>query len=139
MISLIIRTRGSNRNCPAALWPEFRFDSPRLGLGKRTTALDIPIAAAIQELRDQIRECVLEGKDKDIVFTPTGIEVELSVTFKAEATAKGGFKLLALLDLSAEAKAARESLHKIKLSLSVADRNGEPLKIKSDQTRSDLG
>jgi Trypsin-co-occurring domain 2 len=100
--------------------------------------LDIPIAAAIEQLRDQLRECILEGQNEDIVFTPTGIDVELSVTFKAEATAKGGFKLLALLDLSAEAKAGRESQHKIKLSLSVTDKNGEPLKIRSETLRHDL-
>jgi len=102
------------------------------------TKLEIPIADAIQQLRDQLREAVLEGKDKDIVFTPDGIDLELSVSFKAEATAKGGFKLLAFLDLSAEAKASRESLHKIKLSLSVADKNGEPLKIRSNAARTDL-
>jgi hypothetical protein len=94
--------------------------------------MEIPIAVAIQELRDQLREAILEGRDKDIVFTPNGIDVELSLTFKTEAAAKGGFKLLALLDLSAETKASRESLHKIKLSLSVADRNGEALKMRSD-------
>jgi hypothetical protein len=94
--------------------------------------LQIPIADAIQQLRDQLREAILEGRDKDIVFTPNGIDVELSVAFKAEATAKGGFKLLAFLDLSAEAQASRESLHKIKLSLAVADKNGQPLKMRSD-------
>jgi len=94
--------------------------------------MQIPIADAIQQLRDQLREAILEGKDKDIVFTPNGIDVELSVSFKAEATAKGGVKLLAFLDLSAEGQASRESLHKIKLSLSVADKNGQPLKIRSD-------
>lgn len=81
---------------------------------------------------------MLEGKDKDIVFTPNGVDLELSVSFKAEATAKGGVKLLAFLDLSAEAKASRESLHKVKLSLSVADKNGAPLKIRSDVVRADL-
>jgi hypothetical protein len=100
--------------------------------------LDIPIAAAIEQLCEQLRECILEGKDKDIVFTPTSVDVELSVNFKAEATTKGGFKLLAFLDLGVEAKAGRESQHKIKLSLSVTDRNGEPLKIRSETLRSDL-
>jgi Trypsin-co-occurring domain 2 len=94
--------------------------------------MQIPIAVAIEQLRDQLREAILEGRDKDIVFTPNGIDVELSVAFKAEASAKGGFRLLAFLDLSAETQASRESLHKIKLSLSVADKDGQPLKIRSD-------
>jgi hypothetical protein len=94
--------------------------------------MQIPIAMAIEQLRDQLREAILEGRDKDVVFTPNGIEVELSLGFKTEATAKGGFKLLAFVDVSAEAKASRESLHKIKLSLSVADKNGQPVRIRSD-------
>jgi Trypsin-co-occurring domain 2 len=94
--------------------------------------MQIPLADAIQQLRDELRKAILEGQDKDIVFTPNGIDIELSVSFKAEATAKGSFKLLAFLDLSAEAQASRESLHKIKLSLSVADKNGRPIKVRSD-------
>jgi hypothetical protein len=94
--------------------------------------VQIPITTAIEQLRDQLREAILEGKDKDVVFTPQGIDIELSVAFKAEVAAKGGLKLLAFLDLSAETKASRESLHKIKLSLSVADKNGQTLKLRSD-------
>ncbi len=94
--------------------------------------MQIPIASAIDQLRDQLREAILEKKDRDIVFTPNSIELELSVTFKAEATAKGGLALLAFLNLSAEAQTSGESLHKIKLSLSVADKNGNTVKIRSD-------
>jgi hypothetical protein len=102
--------------------------------------MQIPLSDAIQQLRDELREAILEGKDKDIVFTPNGIDVftpngidiELGVSFSAEAKAGGGFKLLAFLDLSAEAKVNRESQHKIKLSLSVADKNGQPIKVRSD-------
>jgi hypothetical protein len=100
--------------------------------------MDIPISEAIQQLRSELREAVLEGKDQDIVFTPNGVEIELGVNFKAEAKAGGGFKLFALLDLSAEGKLGRESHHKIKLSLTVADRDGKPLKVRSDTVPGDL-
>jgi hypothetical protein len=46
----------------------------------------IPLSDAIQQLRDQLREAVIEGADKDIVFTPNSIDIELAVTFKAEAS-----------------------------------------------------
>jgi hypothetical protein len=46
--------------------------------------------------------------------------------------------LLAFLDLSGEAKASRASEHKIKLSLSVADKNGQPIKVRSDGVRKGL-
>jgi hypothetical protein len=94
--------------------------------------MQIPISDAIQQLRDEPRGAILEGKDQDIVFTPNGIELELGVNFSAEAKAGGGVKLLTFLDLSAEAKASRENQHKIKLSLTVADKNGQPIKALSD-------
>ena len=95
--------------------------------------MQIPLADAIQELRDQLREAILEGKDQDIVFTPSGIDLELAINFTAEAKAGGGIKVLALLDLSADANASRESQHKIKLSLTVADKDGQPIKVRSDK------
>lgn len=100
--------------------------------------MQIPLSDAIQQLRDELRKSILEGKDQDIVFTPNSIDVELSVNFSVEAKAGGGFKLLAFLDVSAEAKTGRESQHKIKLSLSVADSNGQPIKVRSDAVRKGL-
>ncbi len=94
--------------------------------------MQVPIAVAIQQLRDELREAILEGKDKDIVFTPNSIDLELGITFATEAKAGGGFKLLTFLDLSTEAKASRESQHKVKLSLSVADNSGQPIKVRLD-------
>jgi len=94
--------------------------------------MQIPLADAIQQLRDQLREAVIEGRGQDIVFTPNGIDLELGITFSAEAKAGGGFKLLAFLDLSAQAKAGHVSQHKIKLSLAVADKNGQPIKVLSN-------
>jgi hypothetical protein len=93
--------------------------------------MQVKLADAIQQLRDELREAILEGTDKDIVFTPNAIDVELGINFTAEAKVGGGFKLLAFLDLSAEAKTSRESQHKIKLSLAVADKNGEPIKVRT--------
>jgi hypothetical protein len=95
--------------------------------------MQIPLAEAIRQLRDELREAILEGKDQDIVFTPNGIDVELGINFTAEAKAGGGLKVLAFLDLSAEAKASRESQHKIRLSLAVADRNGQPIKVRQSK------
>jgi Trypsin-co-occurring domain 2 len=95
--------------------------------------MQIPLADAIQQLRDELRKAVLEGKDEDIVFTPNGIDLELGVNFATEAKAGGGFKVLALLDLSADASANRESQHRIKLSFTVADKDGKPIKVRSDK------
>jgi hypothetical protein len=101
-------------------------------LQQEVETMQVALADAIQQLRDELREAILEGRDKDIIFTPNGIELELGLTFVTEAKAGGGFKLLAFLDLSAEGKASRESQHRIKLSLSVADKNGHPIKVRSE-------
>jgi Trypsin-co-occurring domain 2 len=93
---------------------------------------EISLSDAIQQLRDQLRGAILEGEGQDIVFTPNSVDIELGITFKAEAKASGGFKLLAFLDLSGEATAGRESQHKINISLSVADKSGQPIKVRSD-------
>lgn len=93
--------------------------------------MQVPLADAIEQLRDELRAAILEGEDKDIVFTPNSIELELSINFTAEAKVGGGFKLLAFLDLSTEAKMQRENQHKIRLSLTVADKDGKPIKVRS--------
>jgi hypothetical protein len=98
----------------------------------------IPLTDAIQQLRDELRDAILEGKDNDIVFTPNEIEIELALRFSAEEKVGGGFKLLTFLDLSAEGTATQESKHKIKLSLSVADKTGNPIKVGSTGARRGL-
>lgn len=100
--------------------------------------MDIPLSQAIQQLREELRQAVLDGNDQDIVLTPDKIEVELAVRFNMEAKVHGGFKLFAFLDMSAEGRAGRERQHSIKLRLSVADRDGKPLKVKSKSGASDL-
>ena len=35
--------------------------------------MQIPLADAIQQLRDELRNAVLEGADKDIIFTPRAL------------------------------------------------------------------
>ena len=98
----------------------------------------IPIAEAIQQLRDELREAILEGDGQQIVFTPENIELELGVTFGTEEKAGGGFKLLAFLDISVEGKAKQESQHKLKLSLKAANSKGQPLKVLSTVKRKGL-
>jgi hypothetical protein len=100
--------------------------------------MQIPLADAIQQLREELRRAVLDGQHQDIVFTPEKIEVELAVRFDLEAKADGGFKLLAFLDASLEGKVSRERLHSIKLSLSATDGQGHPLKVKSKAAGDDL-
>jgi hypothetical protein len=100
--------------------------------------MEITLAQAIQQLRDDIREAISLGKDQDVVFTPRGIELELAVTFGTEAKAGGGFKLLTFLDLSTEVKGSNSHQHKIKLTLDVTDDKGSQIKVSSDEAPANL-
>jgi hypothetical protein len=100
---------------------------------KKEAKMSIPLSEAIAELRAELRKAVLERNDQDIIFTPKGIELELGVILETEAKAGGGFKLLALVDLSSEATASRSSAHKVKLILDVTDRDLKPIKILSQR------
>jgi len=91
--------------------------------------MQVSLAEAIRQLRDEIRAAVVEADGQDIVFVPQSIDLELSISFTTELKAGGGLKLLALLDLSTEAKQSDSSAHKIKLSLSVGDKDGQPIKV----------
>jgi hypothetical protein len=97
--------------------------------------MSIPLSEAIAQLRDELRKAVLERKDQEIIFVPRQIELELGITLETEAKAGGGFKLLALVDVSAEARAMRSSAHTVKLILDVTDRELKPIKVLStDET-----
>lgn len=100
--------------------------------------MHIPLADAISQLRDDLREAILEGTGQEIVFTPRGIELELAITFETEVKAGGGVKLLTFLNLSAETKASDSSQHKIKLTLDVVDKDGNQIKVSSSTLPANL-
>lgn len=100
--------------------------------------MQILLSDAIQQLRNELRKSILEGIDQDIIFTPSTIDIELSITFGTEAKAGGGAKLLTYLNISGEGKYHQDTQHKIKLSLSVCDKNGSPLRIKADKVPNGL-
>ncbi len=95
----------------------------------------ITLAHAIRELRAQLAEAAVEGEKAAIRFVPKSVEVELGITFEAEAEAGGGFKLFSLIDLSAKAKAGQESTHKVKLTLEPVGRDDKPLKISGQREK----
>ena len=92
----------------------------------------IPLADAIRQLRDELRLAILEGHDQDIVLTPNSVDIELSIKFGVEATASGGIKVLTFLDISGQSQSDIGKEHKIRLSLSITDPHGQPIKLHSE-------
>ncbi|MEY9126391.1 trypco2 family protein [Bradyrhizobium yuanmingense] len=93
--------------------------------------MHISIAEAINQIRNDLREAIVESAGQDILFTPKEITLELGVTFGTEVKAGGGFKLLTFLDLSGEAKSSNNRQHKIVLKLEASDAKGSPIKVRS--------
>jgi NTP-dependent ternary system trypsin peptidase co-occuring protein len=96
--------------------------------------MKITLAEAIDQLRNDLREAIVEGEGQDLVFNPQNIELELAITFEGEVKASGGVKLLVFLDVSGEAKKSETSTHRVKLTLNVTDKQGNPIKVKSTRS-----
>lgn len=77
---------------------------------------NVTIAEAIKQLRTQLIDAQLAGKDAALQFWAKSVEVELSVVYKTAVEGGGGVKAW-FLDLSARASRGEESGHKVKLVL----------------------
>jgi hypothetical protein len=97
----------------------------------------ISVADAIDSLRNDLRSALLKA-EPDIVFVPGPIEIELSVAFADEVSGGGGIKAY-IFELSANTKGSETSAHRVKLSLTVTDASGQPLKLTSTSLPAGLG
>jgi hypothetical protein len=102
---------------------------------REDTAMNIPLADALVQLKDELRKAVLESDKETVVFIPDEIELELSVGFEISADAKAGFKIFAIFDTSVDAGGKRTTEHKVTLKLHMSDKQGAPLKISDIQKR----
>jgi hypothetical protein len=97
----------------------------------------ITLAQAIRELRAQLVEAAEDGEGTSLRFLPKAVDIELGITFTAEAEAGGGFKLLSLVDLSVKGNTGNESTHKVKLTLEPVGRDGKPILVRDSQREKD--
>jgi len=102
---------------------------------REDTAMNIPLADVLAQLKDELRKAVLESDQEEIVFIPDDITLDLSVGFEAAAGAKGGFKIFAIFDTSVEASGKKTTAHKVTLKLHVTDKVGAPLKVNDVKKR----
>ncbi|MDJ0704779.1 MAG: hypothetical protein QNJ46_15965 [Leptolyngbyaceae cyanobacterium MO_188.B28] len=85
----------------------------------------VPIARAIQSLRQELSQAIAEGEGKDLRFElgPVELEFQVEVSWEAGGTVggEGGIKfgIVSLGEVSAEAEARRSrgTTHTIKLTL----------------------
>ena len=86
-------------------------------------AAGIPLAKAIQDLRQELLTAVEEGRGKDLRFKlkPIELELNISMTYKAEANA--GVKFW-IVDIGGKTAGEHAIGHKLKLVLQPIDSSG---------------
>ena len=102
---------------------------------------NIPIALAIQSLRQELSQAIAEGDGKDLRFELGPVELEFQVEVAWEASGSAGakaginFGIVSLGEASAETEATRSKgkTHTIKLTLNpVASSGGDVLVSNAD-------
>ena len=80
----------------------------------------LPLASLVDALRDELRDA--RGRaDPTLTFLVGPVTVELNVVARREASAKFGAKFFAFLDTGVEAKAGRDTTHKLTFTLTPGD------------------
>lgn len=76
----------------------------------------VELAQLIRTLREELGKAVAEGEGKGIRFQLENVELELQVTVGLAGKGEGKVKVW-LVEAGGEAKASRESVQRIKLTL----------------------
>jgi hypothetical protein len=89
----------------------------------------IPLAKAIQDLRNELLQAVAEGEGKELRFKLDPVELELSLGMTYKGGANAGVKFW-VLDLGAKGDLERATTHKLKLKLNPVDKNGNQFMVR---------
>ncbi|MEN8444174.1 MAG: trypco2 family protein [Cyanobacteria bacterium J06555_13] len=100
----------------------------------------VPIALAIQSLRQELSQALLEGKGQDLKFELGPVELEFQVEVSWEAGAKGSakggvsFGIVSLGEAAGEAEAKRLKgrTHTVKLTLNPVAAQGGNVRVTND-------
>jgi hypothetical protein len=83
----------------------------------------IPLAKAIQDLRQELLNAVHEGRGKELRFKLKPIELELNIAMSYKAEGNVGVKFW-VIDLEGKGGGERATSHKLKLVLQPVDSSG---------------
>jgi hypothetical protein len=83
----------------------------------------IPLAKAIQDLRQELLSAVAEGKNKDLRFKLKPIELELNVAMTYKAEGNAGVKFW-VVEIGAKGAVENAQTHKLKLTLEAVGSDG---------------
>ena len=83
----------------------------------------IPLAKAIQDLRQELLTAVEEGRGKELRFKLKPIELELNIAMTYKGEANAGVKFW-VIDMGGKAAGEQTTSHKLKLVLQPVDPSG---------------
>jgi hypothetical protein len=89
-------------------------------MGPEETDIDVPLAALIETLREQLERAMREGAGNDLRFGLGEIDLELKVAVTRRKGMKGGIAI-SVLTLGAERGTEQGSTHSIHLRLQPHD------------------
>ncbi len=92
----------------------------------------IPLAKAIQDLRQELLTAVAEGRDKELRFKLKPIELELNIAMTYKGEGNVGVKFW-VIDISGKAAGEYATTHKLKLVLQPVDSAGGEYQVRDKE------
>jgi hypothetical protein len=90
-------------------------------------APEVPLAAAIGQVRRELETAIEEGKDSPVKFRVGPVELDFDVTFEGVAGVDAGVRVW-VISAGAKSEARRGTSHHLKVTLTPLDQHGkEPL------------
>lgn len=89
-----------------------------------TDDLGVGLADAIGQVRSELEQAIEEGAQSGVAFRAGSVQLEFEVAFTKVGGVDGGFRL-SVLAVGAKRERASVSTHRIQVSLTPVDRQGQ--------------
>jgi len=98
-------------------------------------SLNVPLSAAIGEVRRELERAMLEGSDSEVAFRAGAIEFEFTVGFERTADADAGVRVW-VVSLGGKAGLQHTETNRLKVTLTPVNREDEDEDLVIRSTRS---
>lgn len=85
---------------------------------------EVELAAAINQVREQLVRAIEDGEDSPIAFRAGPVEMEFEVTFSSTRSGDAGVRVW-VVSAGAKGERVRATTHRLKVSLTPVDRIGK--------------
>src|SRR3954451_8580757 len=86
-------------------------------------AQQVPLSAAIGEVRRELAKAIEEGRDSPVAFRAGPVELEFTVAFDRTVGGDAGVRVW-VLSIGTRAEATRTETNRLKVTLTPVDRHG---------------